>query len=465
MSATPATVRSLVSLWFGFEQRVNRRAYIVSGVALMLAKYLLDATVAWTVTGAWWAPWRYLWPLWAVRMAQFQSAPSALYVFLGVMTLPFFWIGLSMSVRRAADCGLSPFVGLGFAVPGLNFFVMLALALAPSISPSTWSEAAAPSGDDVPILRSALSAMAAATAIGVVMGVLAARGWTVYGFTLFFVTPLAMGAIAGYLANRPQPKPLYATLAAAALSTVLTASVLLLLALEGLVCVAMVAPIAMAIVLIGGLIGRQIAIHGHPAAASMLILIASVPLLGLAEPATRTPALHEVVTTIDVDAAPEVVWRHVVGFSDLPAPTDWIFHTGIAYPIRARIAGAGVGAVRSCEFSTGAFTEPITAWEPGRRLGFDVRAQPAPMAEWSFYANVHPPHLETLLRSRRGEFRLIKRPDGGTHLEGHTWYELTASPTIYWRWWSDAIIHRIHARVLAHVKNLSEGVAPDAGLR
>lgn len=120
------------------------------------------------------------------------------------------------------------------------------------------------------------------------------------------------------------------------------------------------------------------------------------------------------------------------------------------------VMGTGVGAVRSCEFSTGAFVEPITAWEPGRRLAFDVLSQPPAMREWSFYAAVHPPHLETLLRSRRGEFRLIQRPDGGTHLEGRTWYTLSATPALYWRVWSDAIIHRIHGRVLAHVKRLSE---------
>jgi hypothetical protein len=451
---------AVFSLWFGFEPRVDRRAYIASGVALMLAKYLIDAAAAWAVTGEWWAPWRYLWPLWSVRMAQFPHGPSALYVFLGLMTLPFFWIGLSMSVRRAVDAGLSPFIGLGFAVPGVNFFVMLALSLAPSAPHANWSHVAASSGEDVPIVRSALSAMAAATAIGVIMGVFAARGWTVYGFTLFFITPLAMGVIAGYLANRPRPKPLITTLATAALSAVLTSSVLLLLALEGLVCVAMAAPIAMTIVLIGGLIGRQIAVQGRPTAASLLIVVASLPLLGLAESTANAPVLHEVVTAIDVDAPPEIVWRHVIGFADVPAPSDWVFRTGIAYPIRARIAGTGVGAVRSCEFSTGAFIEPITVWEPGRRLAFDVRAQPPAMTEWSFYANVRPPHLDTLLRSRQGEFRLIRRPDGSTHLEGHTWYALTASPAMYWRLWSDTIIHRIHTRVLAHVKRLSEGDRP-----
>ena len=76
------------------------------------------------------------------------------------------------------------------------------------------------------IVRSALWALAAATAIGVIMGVLAAvGGWTVYGFTLFFITPLMMGVIAGYVVNRPVPRPVYTTIAAAVPSQTILAVV------------------------------------------------------------------------------------------------------------------------------------------------------------------------------------------------------------------------------------------------
>jgi hypothetical protein len=446
---------SLPPILFGFAARVDRRVYVVAGIVLTLAKYFLDASVAWAITGAWWAPWRYLLPLWSVRMAQFERAPAALFVWLGLMTLPFFWIGISMSVRRAADAGLPPLLGLAFAIPGVNFFVMLALSIAPSSSSATWHQRALPD-EEGPLVRSALTAVVIATLLGVALGEAAARGWAAYGFVLFFATPLVMGVIAGYLTNSPAPSPLAVTVGAAILSCVLTGGLLLLLALEGILCIAMAAPIALAIVIIGALIGRAVAIYGRPATMSMLFVVASLPMLGLSERLAGAPVLHEVVTTIEIDAPPDVVWTHVVGFADLPPPTEWAFRTGIAYPMRARISGAGVGAVRSCEFSTGAFIEPITAWEPGRRLAFDVRSQPPAMKEWSFYASVHPPHLDTLLRSRKGAFRLARRPDGGTHLEGHTWYELTAAPAIYWRLWSDGIIHRIHARVLAHVKALSE---------
>ncbi|GDY12422.1 hypothetical protein LBMAG53_13000 [Planctomycetota bacterium] len=41
-------------------------------------------------------------------------------------------------------------------------------------------------------------------------------------------------------------------------------------------------------------------------------------------------------------------------------------------------------------------------------------------------------------------------------LEGRTWYSVEVHPQWYWRLWSDVIIHRIHRRVLDHIKQLAE---------
>ena len=87
--------------------------------------------------------------------------------------------------------------------------------------------------------------------------------------------------------------------------------------------------------------------------------------------------LREVRTAVEIDAPAESVWSNVIGIAELPPPAEWVFRLGIAYPVRARIHGAGVGAVRTCEFSTGPFVEPITAWDPPRRLAFDVRSAAA----------------------------------------------------------------------------------------
>ena len=39
---------------------------------------------------------------------------------------------------------------------------------------------------------------------------------------------------------------------------------------------------------------------------------------------------------------------------------------------------------------------------------------------------------------------------------GAVWYTLDMQPGLYWRLWGDALISRIHQRVLAHVRALAE---------
>jgi hypothetical protein len=113
--------------------------------------------------------------------------------------------------------------------------------------------------------------------------------------------------------------------------------------------------------------------------------------------------------------------------------------------------------VRYCVFSTGPFVEPITIWEPGRRLAFDVQRAPLPLIELTPYDSIAPPHLHGFLESRRGEFRLIALSNGHTRLEGSTWYTVRMGPEGYWQVFGDYLIHQIHLRVLEHIKGQAEG--------
>ena len=310
-------------------------------------------------------------------------------------------------------------LGLGFAIPVVNWVTMIGLSLLPSALDPYWS-AAAP-GSTARNVKGALIGVLLAVALGLASTATAVRWASGYGLLLFFATPLMMGTMIGLLTNRPAPRPLADSIITALLAVALTGGAIALFALEGVICLLMAAPIAVVAALMGAVVGRAIAIHGRYAMAPVMLAAATVPLLGMAEHAIEQPTLHEVLTVQDIAAPPEVVWRHVIAFPEMAPPTEWIFRTGIAYPMRARLVGEGVGAVRHCEFSTGAFVEPITAWEPGRRLAFDVASQPRPMVEWGLTGALHPPHLDTLLRSRRGEFRLVGAPRwrhaaGGPHL-------------------------------------------------
>jgi hypothetical protein len=207
---------------------------------------------------------------------------------------------------------------------------------------------------------------------------------------------------------------------------------------------------------VGYLIQRRPWSRGE-APALLMLLVFFVPVLMGAEYENppETP-LIEVKSSIVINAPPEQVWKHVVSFSELPPPDEWVFHVGVAYPIRARIAGTGPGAIRTCVFSTGPFVEPIQVWDEPHLLRFGVTANPAPMQEWTIYSDVQPRHLHGFLVSRQGQFLLTPLSGGRTLLEGTTWYEHHLWPAPYWQLWSDSIIHRIHLRVLNHIKRLAE---------
>lgn len=160
----------------------------------------------------------------------------------------------------------------------------------------------------------------------------------------------------------------------------------------------------------------------------------------------------ELVSSIEVDANQSEVWNQLVAFSAIDEPTDWLFKTGVAYPTHSEITGTGVGAVRECHFTTGPFIEPITSWDEPNRLAFSVQDQPPPMVEWSFGDQIDAAHLDGYFQSHKGEFKLTTLPGGRTLLTGTTWYTNDIWPVGYWKLWTDFILHRIHLRVLKHIK-------------
>jgi hypothetical protein len=231
---------------------------------------------------------------------------------------------------------------------------------------------------------------------------------------------------------------------------------ILCFAFEGLICLLMAAPLAVPLALAGSLVGRAFA-DGEERRRRFLLGLLVLPAGAIVDSQYLPDRdLHEVLSVVEIDAPADRVWENVIEFPALPEPTEWWFRAGLAYPRYASIEGRGVGAVRYCVFSTGPFIEPITIWEPGRRLAFNVTSFPEPMRELSPYRGIHPPHLDGYLRSRRGEFRLIPLAGGRTRLEGRTWYELDMAPALYWQGIADAVIHRIHRRVLDHIKRESE---------
>lgn len=457
----------LIRFWFTYDGRVDRRTYLLHGFALALLKYAIDAALIWMVAGVVWTPVDYLAVGMALERSKLAGAATSLHTVLALWALPFVWIGHSMSLRRSVDAGVSPWLSLLFFIPLVNYPYIALLCARRSVprevlearrrrqeerAAAVAQGAKSDTGDRV---RSELRAVALGTIVGVAtigLGVLALNS---YGASLFFGAPFVIGALTAYDFNRTYDASRGQTLSAVVKAVLLAGLAMLLFAMEGAVCLVMALPLALGVACMGATMGRWIAHRGlgapREAFLAILLVPASIPIVD----ARHVSRLREVRSRIEIDAPAESVWRNVIAFPRLEAPTDWIFRSGISYPIGARIEGTGVGAMRYCEFSTGAFVEPITHWEPAVRLAFDVTQQPPPMHEWSPY-DIAPPHLEGFFAARRGEFRLIPLPGGRTRLEGSTWYELQIGPEVYWSVLADAMVHRIHLRVLRHISATAE---------
>lgn len=276
-----------------------------------------------------------------------------------------------------------------------------------------------------------------------------------YGIALFMLTPFLIGFCStflyGYKNKITKREAIWIGFKTLAICTL----ALIFFAMEGLICIVMAAPIGILFTWIGSFIAYTLLkkpITSSPS--TLLILIGIIPLTSFVEN-TIKPELTSVTTSIVINAKPLDVWKNVIEFPELDKPTEFIFKTGIAYPINAKIDGSGVGSVRHCNFTTGSFIEPITVWNKGKLLKFDVLEQPAPMKELSFW-NIDAPHLHDYFVSKKGQFKLTELENGKTLLEGTTWYYHNIKPAFYWQEWSNLIIHKIHNRVLEHIKKNSE---------
>lgn len=286
-----------------------------------------------------------------------------------------------------------------------------------------------------------------------------------YGWALFLGLPLLVSFLSAFCHGFRQRRKFGQAYGVAFLSMLVLGGLLMLVSLDGFICLLMALPLATLIALVGtwlGLMAGRAAV-GKASSALPLVLVFLLPCLVAFEDRYRERApLRAVTTSVEIDAPIGEVWKTVIAFPRIDTPSDGIFRAGIAYPIEACIEGSGVGAVRLCKFDTGDFVKPITVWEENRLLAFSVESSPPPMTEFSFYRHVDPPHLHGHLASEKGQFRLEQRGDK-VFLEGTTWYRHEMWPQWYWIPMMDGIIHKIHHRVLDHIKTTVEKLPQRAG--
>lgn len=309
------------------------------------------------------------------------------------------------------------------------------------------------------VLNNRATAILLPAIIGLGGGAISVQGFEQYGWSLFLGLPVVVSFLSAFFWCFKRQMSFRSAYGLSCQSILVLGGLFLIFALDGLICLLMALPLALTLALIGASLGRLAgsSVGGPTGATIASLLTLFFPfLVGFEHATAPEPRIRVVSSSVLIDARIEDVWDTVIAFPEITDPPKGIFRLGIAYPVEARIEGEGVGAIRYCVFSTGSFVEPITEWDPPHRLAFDVSKIPPPMKEVSIFPDLHAPHLHGYMVSKRGLFQISEK-DGKVLLEGTTWYTHNISPEFYWGLISDEIIHRIHLRVLNHIKQHTEG--------
>jgi hypothetical protein len=277
---------------------------------------------------------------------------------------------------------------------------------------------------------------------------LANRG--AYGWTLFTLLPVIAGGVGTWIFR---PATAWQAVRTGATIGACGCALFLVLGAEGMICILMALPVAVPLSIAGSLMTYLI---GASARGKQPVAMALLLPVSLFFDVNAKPPLFAVSTSIVVNAPPERVWKYVVAFPAITDEPDWVLRTGLAYPIRTRIEGRGVGAARNCDLSTGSVQERVEVWNEPRLLRFVVTSTPPAMKEMGLYGPIQPKHLNGYYVSKKGQFELTALPEGRTLVVGTSWYQHGLWPAGYWRFWSDTVVHHIHSRVLNHIRALAE---------
>jgi uncharacterized membrane protein YhaH (DUF805 family) len=441
---------------FSFLGRMRPRPYLLSSLAVFFSQHLITILVIAAeggLLGAAAKDWQfYLMPLQTLAKHSGASALTLLSALTGLLIAC--WALAALAFRRAADAEASGWIAAFAIAPVVQIATIGLLSAMPSRAvagdagvmtrrgPLGWATAA-----------QGLFLGVAVTLFAVATGALLFGS---YGFGIFVASPFTIGATTGYFANRRADLSPLGTAELAAGAIFLGGIALLTAALEGLICILMAAPLAMVAALVGGMLGRAIALYSRRSARQGLSVVALLPVIFALETSLPTAVPFDTLSRVQIGAPPPAVWKVLVRTDLSEEPVALPFRLRLAYPVRGEVLGEGIGSIRLGVFSTGVALERVTEWIPNRKLSFILLNEVPAMRELSPYAKVHAPHVVGYFRTTNTSFELLDRDDGNTEVIERTSHVLSLEPVLYWLPLARWVVHENNTRVLAHIKRRAE---------
>jgi hypothetical protein len=281
--------------------------------------------------------------------------------------------------------------------------------------------------------------------VGVLVGVVTAIAFGLGGFFLIkdesgsmgWVLFLFLPAVTGF-ATALVAKSRNIVLASVIVALVFCTAFLLIVGLEGFVCVIMSSPLIAAGLAIGGLLGwlfRTLVIDkssGSGYLTVLMLLVLPLFLMGAnsAERQSRRTLRAQTVTDVQtLNASPESVWNELTSMDHIEANRPFLMKIGLPVPVSCKTEGEGVGGKRTCYFESGYIEEKITEWNPPASMKFEITASDVPGRPWLTFKNAGYE---------------IKQEQGRTTVTRSTTIVSRLSPAWYWQRLEALGVHTEH---------------------
>lgn len=197
----------------------------------------------------------------------------------------------------------------------------------------------------------------------------------------FLLSPVVVGAVTVYAAERSHRHAWGYYFGAAALANLLFVLGTFLVYIEGLICTILAAPW---FAVIGGIAGLAMGAicrwTGRPR--TTLLSVAALPLvLGPLEHRLPLPNTVDTVSAVRlIDASPDRVWQ-AISYAENIQPEEigsaWMYRIGVPLPLSALTEESNGERVRHIEMGKGIrFDQVVVDWEPERRVRYTYRFVP-----------------------------------------------------------------------------------------
>lgn len=147
----------------------------------------------------------------------------------------------------------------------------------------------------------------------------------------------------------------------------------------------------------------------------------------------RTAVREALTTRVHLNASPDIVWKHIMLYEEVPGEPPFLLRTLLPHPFRTEGDKSRVGAIVRCAYREGDLVKRIASVEPPHFLQFEVVEQRL--------------GIEGCTLTLGGSYK-IQPCENGSDVVLTTNYWAYLSPRFMWRPLEALLVHQLHRHII-----------------